>query len=569
MSPLFACDELLEQVLNVDNRLVLAGKDSTVTVVEDDLVRTINICSEIIPILDPTKIDEVQACIDSCYQCNMATLLYLSAGAGRGVEISRIGTHPEFSEYFQEFFNHLRFGMRSEKGINHGVDNNSAVAHFVPPSLSRFIVVCNLCLYPAVVQQGETFKMPTLEFAPAAANTMFRQVMNLDSTTDNQDNKMKLNRELMIQINHVIAPKPEGRTSTIDSMTSLYHHTSRVHAERYAGAMYQRGPGGELQPSPLLVAHILHNALGEPSAAATTSRQQVNSIKPETFDTAIGRVLRNSSAKCKPHQKEVCKLIDNSSSRSHVFYRVYPGGGKSMAIILPLLGRALEGARIPRTIAVEPHNALLSQQKQDCERAFEGTNLRVWTLSSRDIELGLGTLNDDWDVLYISIHSFKILVSEYRDELKGWNVKNLIIDEIHLLMGEMFRHNQSWSVLHNLAALEMKMVLMSGTMNNIMIKMTAHYLGIGSNYEVVGSTNEYLPPNVSIIIRRTAASRLLTSLINTVNRRIQHDGAVVNVITLRKSDAVFVAEQLGSNCTWLTSQCTYTQRNNIVRSYSM
>ena len=93
MSPLFACDELLEQVLNVDNRLVLAGKDSTVTVVEDDLVRTINICSEIIPILDPTKIDEVQACIDSCYQCNMATLLYLSAGAGWGVEISRIGTH--------------------------------------------------------------------------------------------------------------------------------------------------------------------------------------------------------------------------------------------------------------------------------------------------------------------------------------------------------------------------------------------------------------------------------------------------------------------------------------------
>ena len=77
--------------------------------------------------------------------------------------------------------------MRSEKGINHGVDNNSAVAHFVPPSLSRFIVVCNLCLYPAVVQQAETFTMPTLEFAPTAANTMFRQVMNLDSTTDNQD----------------------------------------------------------------------------------------------------------------------------------------------------------------------------------------------------------------------------------------------------------------------------------------------------------------------------------------------------------------------------------------------
>lgn len=43
MSPLFECDELVEQVLNVDNRLVLAGKDSTVTVVEDDLVRTINI----------------------------------------------------------------------------------------------------------------------------------------------------------------------------------------------------------------------------------------------------------------------------------------------------------------------------------------------------------------------------------------------------------------------------------------------------------------------------------------------------------------------------------------------
>ena len=126
LSPLFACEELLNQVLDPNNKLILTGRDSTVTVNTQsdstDGARVIDICSELIVCLDG---EEVQEHINALFGLTMVVLLYLSAGAGRGIEVSRIGDFHNFCDYFQEYFNHLRFGMRSEKNINHGVDNNS------------------------------------------------------------------------------------------------------------------------------------------------------------------------------------------------------------------------------------------------------------------------------------------------------------------------------------------------------------------------------------------------------------------------------------------------------------
>ena len=82
----------------------------------------IDIFSELIVCLDG---EEVQDHINALFGLTMVVLLYLSAGAGRGIEVSRIGDFHNFCDYFQEYFNHLRFGMRSEKNINHGVDKNS------------------------------------------------------------------------------------------------------------------------------------------------------------------------------------------------------------------------------------------------------------------------------------------------------------------------------------------------------------------------------------------------------------------------------------------------------------
>ena len=126
LSPLFACEELLNQILDPNNKLILTGRDSTVSVNTQsdstDGARVIDICSELIVCLDG---EEAQGHINALFGLTMVVLLYLSAGAGRGIEVSRIGDFHNFCDYFQEYFNHLRFGMRSEKNINHGVDNNS------------------------------------------------------------------------------------------------------------------------------------------------------------------------------------------------------------------------------------------------------------------------------------------------------------------------------------------------------------------------------------------------------------------------------------------------------------
>jgi len=109
------------------------------------------------------------------WRLNQGTLLYLSSGAGRGLELTRI--HP-FSQ-FQEYFNSLRFSMRSEKNVLHGVDNNRMVCHFVSPSLARYLLILYLVLYPAV-EASATLQLPSVRDAPKEADLMFRKIMNLE-----------------------------------------------------------------------------------------------------------------------------------------------------------------------------------------------------------------------------------------------------------------------------------------------------------------------------------------------------------------------------------------------------
>ena len=156
LRPLFNCTHRLFDVLNPNNKLVLLDSADSSVIVDSvgEERRVINICTDVIPALDTTAIQDVQHHINMCFRLTMGILLYFSSGAGRGIEVSRIGPFNQFCDNFQEYFNCLRFGMRSEKGINHGVDNNLPVAHYVPASLARHIVVCYTCVsFPLLTSQ--------------------------------------------------------------------------------------------------------------------------------------------------------------------------------------------------------------------------------------------------------------------------------------------------------------------------------------------------------------------------------------------------------------------------------
>ncbi len=78
---------------------------------------------------------------------------------GRGrIELTRIRPFEEF----QEYSSCLRFTMRSEKNVVHGVDKNNQIPHFVPLSLSRYMVVLNLVIYPAVAD-SKTLTIPSID----------------------------------------------------------------------------------------------------------------------------------------------------------------------------------------------------------------------------------------------------------------------------------------------------------------------------------------------------------------------------------------------------------------------
>eukprot|EP00985_Skeletonema_marinoi_P026066 scaffold19832_cov115-Skeletonema_marinoi.AAC.1 len=153
--PLFQCHAHLDMFLNVENKLVMAGTNcDEVFVFVKDTNEKVEL-SSLIPILN---VEDVQTHINMLWRFNQGTLLYLSAGAGRGLELTRIGPF----KYFQEYFNCLRFTMRSEKNVLHGVDRNKKNPHFVPPSLSRYIIILNMVIYPAV-EQSQTLTIPSID----------------------------------------------------------------------------------------------------------------------------------------------------------------------------------------------------------------------------------------------------------------------------------------------------------------------------------------------------------------------------------------------------------------------
>eukprot|EP00985_Skeletonema_marinoi_P001077 scaffold440_cov206-Skeletonema_marinoi.AAC.1 len=136
---LFHCHQLLDAFLDIGNKLVMSGEDVYVyikgkvnsvqhyfnhsylsnqitTILLQDTNDKVQV-SAIIPVINAEDLtpSEVQMHVNKLWSLNQFILLYLSSGAGRGLELTRLHSFSKF----QEYFNCLRFYMRSEKNILH------------------------------------------------------------------------------------------------------------------------------------------------------------------------------------------------------------------------------------------------------------------------------------------------------------------------------------------------------------------------------------------------------------------------------------------------------------------
>ena len=125
----------------------------------------------------------------------------------------------------------------------------------------------------------------------------------------------------------------------------------------------------------------------------------------------------------------------------HAFVLFGCGTGKSGIYILQQLACCMYSVNRLKSIVISHHNTLLAMHHMQATKYFLGTSLRVEKLLPSNV--AADEISSDFDLLFISIHTFKDLMNKHPNQLQQWKIKNIFIDEYHNIFGELFRHTVS------------------------------------------------------------------------------------------------------------------------------
>ena len=220
-------------------------------------------------------------------------------------------------------------------------------------------------------------------------------------------------------------------------------------------------------PGPLTLAEKMWAALGENdltfSQNANGALVSHRCLARSHFDTAAKRAFSDATALVKDNQINAIAHLQECSSHSFAFMGC--GSGKSGIYNLLLLAQNLFGVSASRSVVISPHNSLLAQHSAQARIYFRGTSLRVATMLSRDIENFDPT--ESFDLLFISIHAWCDLKSNHLEILNNLDLHCIFVDEWHNVLGELFRHHNSWDALRNLAGFAKQIMCLSATSNDL------------------------------------------------------------------------------------------------------
>ena len=521
----------------------------------------------LIPSLSPADNTSQIQSLDQLFGLLTCSLLYFSAGSGRGTDMLSL---PEFAS-MKVVFNSLQFTMRHKKGETHGRSNNKPVEHYVPPSLTRCVLVLYLCIYPLLDKQQDNgipdidVQVNTAEASNAALIT-FKDIMNV-ANFDSVG--FRDARHIVSQIGNYwtnCQATPKESLTTTPEMARQFHHTPSMHGTHYCSNTFRRDQYGSLVGTTMLVVRDFWDSFGEQHCCFSNVNLLVgNTIPSIAYTKALQRGL-GPNVNCKPFQVKAFTAIDDFSSSAvkHVFVFIRPGDGKSTLWNVPPLARYMHGYKPFKFMVVIPHNALLAQQQHSTqEKYFCSTSLKVIYINSKNMRNYTETASD-FDLCYISIHAFDILIKLHRAKLQSWNINVIFIDECHLLFAENFRLGKQWSSLYNLVSLGPRIVCTSATFCPTSIKSTATFLGMSiDNYQVIGGAADYIPPNVAIQTKTSNDNALITEVSDYIQHRINHNPLhekfALYVIAMTKDRAVDLSNQLSGidiSSTSLTSDDT-------------
>ncbi|EJK60652.1 hypothetical protein THAOC_18954, partial [Thalassiosira oceanica] len=144
------------------------------------------------------------------------------------------------------------------------------------------------------------------------------------------------------------------------------------------------------------------------------------------------------------------------------------------------------------------------------------------------------------NLTFVSIEAFRMLKEEHEDVLKNSSFDVCVIDEVHNIFEELFRHS-TWASLKMISLYGWKLVALSATINDFITEKLAGYLGISGHVDKVGC-QEYVIPDVAIRHVRVPHHGLLKRVTEFVKQTAYYDAASksankCHIVTSTRDDA--------------------------------
>ena len=438
------------------------------------------------------------------------------------------------------------------------------VTHIMSPMLSRFTIVFYLVIFKRLEQRVQ---VPSIEKQRQMRVDSISQLLDLKSECGT-----KITRDIFTCIVNFLCPNMYAKLTVPDALARQFHHTGRMHKERYSSSKFSRDENGNKIDQSIELATAWHRALGEPTIESDVQQAQTVQRDPSNaeLNSVAASLYSNPAASVTGIQNRSVKHI--LMQDRHLIIKSGCGTGKSGVYILPLFYARCYGVRPKKILVISPYNALLSQHVQQARSYFRNVNLSVEGLVSADVG-SLERSRFDSDLTFISIEAFKLLKETHRDILTRSSFDVCVIDEVHNVFEETFRL-RTWASLKLISSYGWKLVAMSATLNSFVIKKLASYLGISERFDTVGC-REYWIPDIAIRHVRVPREGLLKKVFEFVKQRVYYDATSktvhkCHIVTATKDDANSIQSLLSEKdikAAVLTSQTNQEDRELIMERW--
>ena len=251
------------------------------------------------------------------------------------------------------------------------------VTHIMSPMLSRFTIVFYLVIFKRLEQRVQ---VPSIDKQRQMRVDSISQLLDLKSACGT-----KIARDIFTCIVNFLCPNMYANLTVPDALARQFHHTGRMHTERYSSSKFSKDENGNKIDQSIELATAWHRALGEPTLELDVQQAQIVQRDPSNaeLNSVAALLYSNPAASVTGIQNRSVRHI--LMQDRHLIIKSGCGTGKSGVYILPLFYAGCYGVRPKKILVISPYNALLSQHVQQARSYFRNVNLSVEGFVSADV----------------------------------------------------------------------------------------------------------------------------------------------------------------------------------------